>query len=125
MSRPDWDTYFSMIAKVVATRAACTRSQVGAVLVQDNRIVGSGYNGSPSGQLECTEGGCPRGLLSASEVPPGTEYSNCVAVHAEVNALAYAASEARGGTLYVTREPCDWCSKTIAAFGIERVVVGG
>lgn len=120
--RASWAEYFLQIASSVATRAACTRSQVGAVLVKENRIISTGYNGSPAGETHCLDGGCPRGLLSYDELPPGSDYSSCIALHAEINCLAYARDEARGGTLYVTRAPCDWCSKVIKAFGIERVV---
>lgn len=120
--RPDWDTYFLDIAATVAQRAACTRSRVGAVLVKDNRIVSTGYNGAPAGEVHCTDGGCPRGQLGYDELPPNSEYSNCIALHAEVNCLAYSRDEARGGTMYLTRAPCDWCAKVMKAFGIERVV---
>lgn len=54
---------------------------------------------------------------------PGTDYSNCVAVHAEANVLLYTRREdLQGSTLYVTREPCSWCDKLIKATSIERVV---
>lgn len=121
-ARPDWDQYFTEIAQVVSKRAACTRSRVGAVLVRDNRIVSTGYNGAPAGEVHCTDGGCPRGLLSYEELPPGSDYSSCIALHAEINCLAYARDEARGGTIYITRAPCSWCSKVLQAFGVEKVV---
>lgn len=121
-TRPSWHEYFLQIALAVSTRAACTRSQVGAVLVKDRRIVSSGYNGSPAGDTHCTDGGCPRGLLSYEELPPGSDYASCIALHAEINCLAYARDEARGGTLYITRAPCDWCAKVIRAFGIAEVI---
>jgi len=110
------------IAVAVSERAACTRSRVGAVLVKDDRIYSTGYNGAPAGEVHCIDGGCPRGLLSYDELPPGSDYSSCIALHAEVNCLAYARDEARGGTMYITRAPCDWCSKVLDAFGIVRVV---
>jgi dCMP deaminase len=120
--RPDWDTYFLDIAKTVSKRAACTRSHVGAVLVKDNRIVSTGYNGAPAGEIHCIDGGCPRGRLSYEELPANAEYNNCIALHAEINCLAYARDEARGGTMYITRAPCDWCAKVLQAFGVTRVV---
>lgn len=120
---PSWDTYFLNIAKEVSKRAKCTRSQVGAVLVKDNRIISTGYNGAPAGETHCTDGGCPRGRLTYDELPPGTEYSSCIALHAEINCLAYSRDEARGGTMYITRDACDWCAKVMRAFGIERIVV--
>ena len=122
-TRPTWDEYFLSIAEVVATRAACTRAQVGAVVVKDNRIIGTGYNGALPGEIECTEGGCPRGKMSKEEVKPGSDYGNCISLHAEVNALAYSITNTEGATIYTTREPCDWCAKVIAANGIARVVV--
>lgn len=120
--RVSWHEYFLHIAAAVSTRAACTRSQVGAVLVKDNRIISTGYNGAPAGDVHCTDGGCPRGLMSYEELPAGSDYASCVALHAEINCLAYARDEARGGTLYITRSPCDWCAKVIRAFGIEDVI---
>lgn len=120
--RPTWDQYFLDIARAVSERAACTRSRVGAVLVKDNRIISTGYNGAPAGVKHCTDGGCPRGLLSYEDLPPNAQYDNCIAQHAEINCLAYSRNEARGGTMYITRAPCDWCSKVLNAFGIEKVV---
>lgn len=123
-TRPDWNSYFLAIAKTVATRADCRRAQHGAVIVKDKRIVSTGYNGSPAGGPSCLAGECPRGLLSADDLPHLTaDYSNCVAVHAESNAIAYANREdTRGATIYITGKPCDMCGKLIAAAGIIRVV---
>lgn len=107
------------IARAVSLRSDCTRDKVGAVIVApDRRVRATGYNGAPSGLPGCET--CPRAL---SDVKPGTPYNNCVAVHAEANALLYCGREdLKGATLYVTREPCTDCSKLIAGAGIERVV---
>lgn len=129
MKRPDWDEYFLGIARAVAARADCTRRQVGAVIVCDNRIIATGYNGAPSGQPGClTFGACPRGRQGFDAVPPGSGYdepgvSNCIAIHAEANALLYADGNlTRGATLYCTDEPCDGCTKLAAGAGIKRVI---
>ncbi|MFE9767027.1 deoxycytidylate deaminase [Streptomyces sp. NPDC005808] len=124
-SRPGWDSYFLNIARVIATRADCTRSQVGAVLVNAfNEIRGTGYNGAPAGVPGClTEGACPRGQLTYDECAANTDYANCIADHAERNAIRHApANELPGSTLYVTREPCPACWTLIRAAGIRRVV---
>lgn len=122
MTRPDWDTYFLGIAEAVAARSDCERSCVGAVVVKDRRIRGTGYNGAPAGRPGCVE--CPR---RTSSVVPGSSYDSgpgtCHAVHAEANALLYCDREDLiGAALYITREPCYGCRKLIAATGVSRVV---
>lgn len=122
--RPAWDQYFLTIARAVAARADCRRAQHGAVIVKNNRIVSTGYNGSPAGGPSCLAGDCPRGLLSADEVAHLTpDYSNCIACHAEQNAIAYANHhDTESATIYITGKPCDLCNKLIQAAGITRVV---
>lgn len=123
MMRPSWDLYFAAIARTVSTRADCRRRKVGAVIVDANhRIVSTGYNGAPAGDQGCLEGACPRGLMTSEEAAPGTAYDNCIAVHAEANALLYARTSLVGCTIYVTCPPCRDCSKLIAGAGIVRVV---
>lgn len=122
--RPDWDSYFLGIVRAVSERADCRRQHHGAVIVQNNRIVSTGYNGSPPGGPSCLAGECPRG---ASGEPSGSfghnDYSNCIALHAEQNAIAYASrSDTVGATIYITGPPCDSCQKLIAAAGITRTV---
>lgn len=122
--RPDWDNYFLVIARAVGRRADCTRRQVGCVIVDtDNRIVGTGYNGAPSGRPGCaSEGACPRGQLSYEVVPKDSNYDNCIAVHAEANALIWSAYIPKGSTAYITDAPCFSCEKLLAGAGIERIV---
>ena len=122
MSRPDWDSYFLGVAKAVAERSDCERSKVGAVVVKDRRIRGTGYNGAPAGKPGCET--CPR---RTSEVEPGSSYDagpgRCVAVHAEANALLYCNREDLvDATLYITRAPCPGCKKLIDAAGVTRVI---
>ncbi len=116
--RPDWDTYFMGIAEAVSARSDCQRDKVGAVVVKDRRVRATGYNGAAAGKPGCAT--CPR---RASGCEPGSSYDNCVAVHAEANALIYCDREDLvGATLYVTREPCYACDKLIQAAGVHAVV---
>ncbi len=126
-NRPGWDDYFLTIATAVAARSDCRRSQVGAVLVDaEHRIYSTGYPGTAAGAKGCLAGACPRGKLSAAQCAPGSDYSNCISIHAEVNALMRADfGRHPGSTLYVTRQPCDWCAKVINASGLDRVVWPG
>jgi dCMP deaminase len=120
--RPTWDEYFIDGARWAASRSDCERAKVGALVVRDRRIVGTGYNGAPAGEPGCAT--CPRRL---SGVEPGSSYDTgsgqCVAIHAEANALLYTdRADLVGATLYVTREPCDGCMRLVKAAGIARVV---
>jgi len=123
--RPGWDEYFMNIAQVVASRSNCTRRHVGAVVVRDNHILATGYNGTPRGVKNCFEGGCPR---CAGEVKSGTKLEECLCTHAEQNAICQAAlygHALEGGTIYVTLSPCLTCAKLIVNAGIKEVVYGG
>lgn len=121
--RPGWNDYFLDIAQAVAMRADCRRRRIGAVLVKGNRIRSTGYNGAPAGRPGCLDGNCPRGLLTYEQCRIESAYTNCIAVHAEANALLYASREdTEGGTLYLTAKPCHDCGKLIAGSGISRVV---
>lgn len=121
--RPDWDEYFLSICKAVAARADCRRAKHGCVIVKDHRIVSTGYNGGPSGGPSCLDGECPRGLLSNAECRSLSSYENCIAIHAEANAIAYADhKDTVGATLYVTGVQCGMCRKLTRAAGIKRVV---
>lgn len=121
-NRPGWDQYFMGIAEAVSRRSDCIRDQVGAVVVgADKRVRSTGYNGAPSGREGCSS--CPR---ATSDVAPGSCYSNCIAIHAELNALLYCdRDDLPGSTLYVTRAPCYSCSKAIRAAGIVKTVYPG
>lgn len=109
-ARPSWSSYFLDIARVTATRATCPRLSVGCVLVLDNRILASGFNGPLAGEAHCTDVGCfmVDGHCSKS-------------VHAEVNAVAQAARAGvpiEGATAYVTHRPCWPCAKVMFAAGV-------
>ncbi|MBU1178424.1 cytidine/deoxycytidylate deaminase family protein [Patescibacteria group bacterium] len=115
--RPSWDDYFMAITRIVATRSTCDRLHAGAVLVQNNRIIATGYNGSP-----------PR-LPHCDDVGHLLEEGHCVrTVHAEHNVLLQAAVlgslSTKDSTMYTKYSPCIHCSKYIAVCGIRRVVIG-
>ena len=101
--RKSWDEYFMEIAEIVKTRSTCLRRQVGAVIVKDNRIITTGYNGAPSGLRHCTDiGGCERERL---HIPSGQRHELCRALHAEQNAIIQAAKvgvSTEGATIYIT-----------------------
>ena len=128
MSRPGWDKYFLGICAAVAERADCTRRKVGAVIVNDHRIVSTGYNGAPAGHRGClTDGACPRGRMTKEEVLPGSSYDtgpgSCIGLHAEQNAVIYGDyGKMRHGIIYVTDYPCAGCLRMVAGAGILRIV---
>ncbi len=125
MSRPSWDDYFMEITSVVANRSTCLRRKVGALIVRDNRILATGYNGAPAGMRHCQETGCMR---ERQGVPSGERHELCRGLHAEQNALIQAAVHGisiAGGTFYVTHQPCVLCAKMMANARIVRVVFRG
>ena len=120
-----WDKRFMEMADLVSTWSSCFQEnrQVGAVIVKDNRIITTGYNGAPSGIKSCKEKQeCLRRVM---QIPSGTRHEFCFAVHAEQNAIAQAAKlgiSVDGATLYCTHQPCSMCTRIIINSGIERVV---
>lgn len=126
--RPDWDEYWLDVAQAVSARGDCTRSRVGAILVDwQGRLRGAGYNGSRPGGPSCLRGHCPRGRLSLDDLAPGSSYDTgagaCIAIHAELNLILYTAPEERdGGTVYTTRIPCDGCMRVLQGSNVSRIV---
>lgn len=116
MSRPSWDEYFLSLAKAVAARGTCDRKRVGAVIVMNNHIIATGYNGAPKGLDHC------------DDVGHLMVHGHCMrVVHAECNAIAQAAmhgAKTDGATIYVTASPCSNCMRLIVNAGIVRVVYG-
>jgi dCMP deaminase len=114
--RQSWNEYFMNIARMVASRSTCDRKFVGAVLVKDNAILSTGYNGSMSGAPHCSDVGCM------------IENNHCVAtIHAEQNAIIHAARHGiplEGATIYVTASPCWLCFKMIVNAGIKKIFYG-
>lgn len=112
--------------EIIASEAKCVRRQIGAVIVQEGRIIATGRNGTPKGIRNCGEGGCPR---ADSKLPSGTGVAECTGVHAEQNAIimcAYFGVSPVGGTIYVhNATPCRNCAASIIQAGIVRVVTNG
>lgn len=129
--RPEKDDYYLSIAKIVATRSTCLRRRYGAVIVNNDQIVGTGYNGSPRGEQNCCDVGvCKREELN---IPKGERYELCVAIHAEDNAVMQAGRErTNGATIYIAGiesddklanpTPCKMCRRKLINAGIKRVV---
>lgn len=121
VDRPSWSDYFMNIADAVAKRSDCERDKVGAVIVKDRRIRATGYNGSPAGYPGCQS--CPRRTIHKGSTQ---SYDNCVALHAEQNAIIHCDREdMQGATIYVTRMPCITCMKLIMGSGMLRAVWPG
>ena len=117
------EEYYMRIAMAVRARANCLGNRVGAIIVRENRIVSTGYNGTPSGMQNCLEGGCHR-CNCREEYPAGVGYDLCICVHAEQNALLSAARfgiALQGGTAYTTLQPCFGCLKEMLQAKIEKV----
>jgi len=122
LARPSWDDYFMAIAKQVATRSNCVKRKVAALIVRDKRIISTGYNGTPRGTRNCSEGGCPR-CNNFSE--SGKNLEECLCSHGEENAIvqaAYHGISIKGGTLYTTFSPCLLCTKMIINSGMTEVI---
>jgi len=128
------ENYYLDIAQTVAERSTCLRKQYGAIIVKNDVIVSTGYNGAPRGRINCTDlGVCMRDKLN---IPRGERYELCRSIHSEQNAIIAAAREQMiGSTLYmVCVDPtdgslvpgttsCMMCKRVIINAGIEKVVV--
>ena len=134
MARIDKTNYYLDIAGTVLERSTCMRRHYGAIIVQDDEIVSSGYNGAPRGRRNCGDlGYCAREALN---IPSGERYELCRSVHAEANAIISAPRrEVLGATLYmVCRDPetgalipnstsCSMCRRLIINAGISQVII--
>lgn len=116
--RPTFEEIYMELASKLAIRSHCVKASVGAVLTKDTRIISLGYNGPPAGTHNCDEEwpeqGCPR----------DSKGSCSLALHAEQNAILYAARNnvsMEGATLYVTLSPCIACARVIYSTGIKKV----
>ena len=113
--RPAWDEYFLKLAMLASERATCPRMHCGCVIVKNNHVLATGYNGSVAGQPHCEDVGCL------------VENNHCIRTnHAEINALVQAANQGdsvEGSTIYITNLSCTTCAKAMIAAGVKRVVV--
>ncbi|HSB47864.1 MAG TPA: deaminase [Candidatus Bilamarchaeum sp.] len=120
--RPSWDDYFMGIAKMVAMRSNCVKRKVAAVIVKDKRIISTGYNGTPRGTRNCSDGGCPR---CNSFTDSGKNLEECLCSHGEENAIvqaSYHGISIKDSVIYTTFSPCLLCTKMIINAGIKEVV---
>jgi dCMP deaminase len=133
MNRTDKTNYYLDIAETVLSRGTCLRRNYGAIIVNSDQIVSTGYTGSPRGAINCIDlGSCERNKRS---IPSGERYELCKSVHAEANAIIHAArSDMMGATIYLVgkeaqsgkyvekAEPCLMCRRLILNAGIVRVI---
>ena len=134
MNRIDKENYYLDIAETVLERSTCLRRCYGAIVVKNDEIVSTGYNGAPRGRKNCMDlGYCTR---EAMNVPSGERYELCRSVHAEMNAIISAARrdtlgatlylagrEAKNGELLHDATSCSMCRRVIINAGIDRVVI--
>ena len=134
MKRIDKENYYLDIAETVLERSTCLRRCYGAIIVKNDEIVSTGYNGAPRGRKNCMDlGYCTR---EAMNIPSGQRYELCRSVHAEMNAIISAARrDTLGSTLYLAgREAatgellrhatsCSMCRRHIINAGIETVII--
>ncbi|MDR0861591.1 MAG: cytidine/deoxycytidylate deaminase family protein [Oscillospiraceae bacterium] len=133
MARRDKENYYLDIAETVLERSTCMRRKYGAIIVLNDEIVSTGYNGAPRGRKNCMDlGVCTRDKLN---IPSGERYELCRSVHAEANAIISASRRAMiGATLYLSGRnsktndlladttSCSMCRRLIINAGITKVV---
>ena len=134
MERISKENYYLDIAETVLERATCLRRVYGAIIVKNDEIISTGYNGAPRGRANCVDMGyCSR---EAMKVPRGERYELCRSVHAEANAIISASRrdmvggtiylvgrDARTGELLADATSCLMCRRMIINAGLEKVVI--
>jgi dCMP deaminase len=109
------------ILKVVAKRSTCMKRSVSAIIVKEGRIISMGYNGSPRGVINC----CDENKCIRESSASGENLQNCYAIHAEINAISFAAKvgiACDDSIIYTSTQPCINCAKAIISAGIKKVV---
>ena len=133
-NRTSKENYYLDIADAVLQRSTCLRRMYGAIIVRNDEIISTGYNGAPRGRINCTDAGhCARVEMN---IPSGERYELCRSVHAEANAIISASRrDMLGATLYLvgrdarTRElltdatSCSMCRRQIINAGIGKVII--
>ena len=133
-NRRDKHNYYLDIADAVLERSTCLRRKYGAIIVRNDEIISTGYNGAPRGRRNCSDlGGCTRETL---KIPSGERYELCRSVHAEANAIISASRrDMIGATIYLVGRDaatnrllpdamsCSMCKRQIINAGIENVVI--
>mgnify|MGYP001029677527 CR=1 FL=1 len=120
--RDSIDVFYIKMAYLASQRSTCIRRKVGAVIVRDKVVLGTGYNGAPKKIEHCNKNSCIRKKLN---IPSGEKHELCRGSHAEANAIAQAAANGiniNGATLYCTTQPCIYCAKLCVNAGIKRIV---
>ena len=134
MARISKENYYLDIAETVLERATCLRRVYGAIIVKNDEIISTGYNGAPRGRANCVDMGyCTREMM---KVPRGERYELCRAVHAEANAIISASRrDMVGGTIYLVGRnaqtgellsdatSCMMCRRMVINAGLEKVVI--
>ncbi|MDD5906367.1 MAG: deaminase [Clostridiales bacterium] len=134
MNRISKENYYLDIAQTVLERATCLRRVYGAIIVKNDEIISTGYNGAPRGRKNCVDMGfCTR---EAMQIPRGERYELCRSVHAEANAIISAARrDMVGGTLYLVGRnaqtgellhdatSCSMCRRLVINAGLSKVVI--
>ena len=126
--------YYLGIAEQVAARSTCIRRQYGAIIVKDDRIISTGYNGSARGEENCSD--LKRCWREEHHIPHGQQYEKCRAVHAEANAIINGnPTDMIGATLFLAgfengrplenAEPCEMCKRMIQNARIREVITYG
>ena len=132
--RVNKENYYLDIADAVLGRSTCLRRKYGAIIVKNDEILSTGYNGAPRGRVNCNElGYCNREQL---RIPAGQRYELCRSVHAEANAIISASRrDMIGATIYLvgrdarTNEllsdamSCSMCKRQIINAGIDKIVI--
>ena len=134
MARISKENYYLDIAETVLERATCLRRVYGAIIVKNDEIISTGYNGAPRGRANCVDMGyCTREMM---KIPRGERYELCRSIHAEANAIISASRrdmvggtiylvgrDARTGELLADATSCMMCRRMVINAGLEKVVI--